>query len=217
MKLRQFSVRVALLAAALAAAPASAQTQAPAQADPYAAIWGTATTPAPGAARIFGFYSRGCLVGAHWLALDGPGWRVLRPQRNRFWGHPRLIATVEAIAREVRAETGKAILVADLSQPRGGPATGHWTHQIGLDADIRLLLVPDAPLDPAMREAGEEISMLTADALAIDRSRWGREQVTLVRIAARIPGVERILLNPVIKRELCQSLRGSDRQMLAKV
>jgi penicillin-insensitive murein endopeptidase len=203
---------VPLLAALLAAAPAAAQ-----QPDPYAAIWGTVTTPIPGPPRIFGFYAYGCLQGAHPLALDGPGWRVLRPQRNRFWGHPRLIATVQAIARDVRQHTGKAILVGDLSQPRGGPATGHWTHQIGLDADIRLLLVREAPLDPALRETGEELSMLTPDGQSIDRRHWGREQVTLIRIAARMPGVDRILLNPVIKRELCESLRGRDREILTKV
>src|SRR5688572_4721704 len=91
-----------------------------------------AATPANGAPRAIGSYANGCIQGATALGLEGPGWRVIRPHRNRYWGHPELIATVREIARRVRAATGKVILVADIAQPRGGPASGHASHQIGL-------------------------------------------------------------------------------------
>lgn len=178
--------------------------------------WTIAATPAAGAARAIGYYANGCIRGAVTLALEGPGWRVLRPHRNRNWGHPTLIATLRELGRRVRAATGKVMLVADIAQPRGGPATGHASHQIGLDADIRFQLAPDRPLDPALRDEGAELSMLAEGAKEIDRTRWSADQLTLLRAAAELPGVDRIFVNAVIKREACQAAAG-DRRWLAKV
>jgi len=175
-----------------------------------------AATPAAGSPRAIGSYANGCIQGATALALEGPGWRVIRPHRNRYWGHPALIATVREIARRVRAATGKVILVADIAQPRGGPASGHASHQIGLDADIRLQLVPDAALDPALRDEGAELTMLAEGAQAMHPGRWSADQAAILRLAAEIPAVDRIFVNPVIKRELCRSAAG-DRRWLTKI
>lgn len=178
--------------------------------------WTVAATPAAGIARAIGFYANGCIQGAVSLPLEGPGWRVIRPHRNRFWGHPDLVATVKEIAGRIRAATGMVILVADLGQPRGGRASGHVSHQIGLDADIRFQLVPDAPLDPALRDEGTELTMLAEGAKDLDRGRWSEAQLTLLRHAANLPRVDRIFVNPVIKREACRTA-GTDRAWLAKV
>jgi penicillin-insensitive murein endopeptidase len=107
------------------------------------------------------------------------------------------------------------MLVADIAQPRGGPATGHASHQVGLDADVRFQLVPDRPLDPALRDEGTELSMVS-EGKTIDRARWNADQLVLLRAAAELPGVDRIFVNPVIKREACQAATG-DRRWLAKV
>jgi len=203
-------IRQVRLAAALALAVFAASDEARAQSHAVAA------TPATGAARSIGAYANGCIQGATALALEGPGWRVLRPHRNRNWGHPALIATVREIARRVRAATGKVILVADIAQPRGGPATGHASHQIGLDADIRFQLVPDRPLDPVLREDGTELSMLADGAKEMDSTRWSTDQAAMLRLTAQIPAVDRIFVNPVIKRELCRATTG-DRRWLAKI
>ncbi len=204
--MRKLHLAALALAGCAASAPVLAQT---------GNGWTVAATPAAGAARAIGWYANGCIRGATALALEGPGWRVLRPQRNRYWGHPELIATLRVLGQRVRAATGKAMLVADIAQPRGGPASGHASHQIGLDADIRFQLVPDGPLDPALRDEGTELSVV-ADGKEIDRARWSAEQVALLRIAAELPRVDRIFVNPVIKRELCQTAQG-DRRWLAKV
>lgn len=177
--------------------------------------WTIAATPAAGAARAIGWYANGCIRGAVALGLEGTGWRVLRPHRNRYWGHPELIAAVRELARRVRAATGKVILVADIAQPRGGPATGHASHQIGLDADIRFQLAPDRALDPVLREEGTELSMVS-EGKEIDRTRWSADQLAMLKIAAELPGVDRIFVNPVIKREACQAATG-DRRWLAKI
>lgn len=177
--------------------------------------WTIAATPAAGAARAIGWYANGCIRGAVALPPEGPGWRVLRPQRNRNWGHPALIAALRELGRRVRAATGKAMLVADIAQPRGGPASGHASHQVGLDADVRFQLVPDRPLDPALRDEGTELSMVS-EGKEIDRTRWNGDQLALLRNAAELPGVDRVFVNPVIKREACQAAAG-DRRWLAKV
>ena len=206
--MRNFSVpAVALVIACVLGASAHSETR---------NGWSVAATPASGAARSIGFYANGCIRGAVALALEGPGWRVLRPQRNRFWGHPDMVATLRELARRVRAATGKAMLVADIAQPRGGPASGHASHQIGLDADVRFQLVPDRALDPALRESGAELSMLAEGAKDLDRSRWTADQIALLHTAAELASVDRIFVNPVIKREICRTATG-DRRWLAKL
>lgn len=179
----------------------------PALADETATKLAGAAQPAPGAARVFGAHANGCIEGAVALPLDGPGWRGLRPERNRLWGHPRLVEAVKSIAAAVRRDAGRAVLVADLGQPRGGPVSGHASHQAGLDADIRFLLVPDTALDPALR-AANPTSMLTEDKSEIDRAKWGPAQVAMLRAAATLPDTDRIFVHPVIKRELCRSVTG---------
>jgi penicillin-insensitive murein endopeptidase len=189
-----------------ALAPAAAQTHG----------WAQAAVPAAGAAHAIGTYNNGCIQGAEALPLDGTGWRVIRPQRNRYWGHPTLIAVVARIGQEMHRHLRKNILVADIAQPRGGPVDGHASHQVGLDADIRFVLVGDGTLDAAIRWEGAETSMLVPGVKEIDRTRWTQEQVLMLRTAAAIPEVDRIFVNPVIKRELCQTV-GGDRSWLAKI
>src|SRR5438046_5938360 len=68
-----------------------------AQSPPDAAkvLFGREVTPSAGPAQAIGAYERGCLSGAVALPADGPNWQVMRPSRNRAWGHPVLIALLE--------------------------------------------------------------------------------------------------------------------------
>ena len=63
-------------------------------------LFGTVKEAAPLAARAVGWYAKGCLAGGKPIAIDGPGWQVMRLSRNRNWGHPELVALVERLARE---------------------------------------------------------------------------------------------------------------------
>src|SRR5439155_20889085 len=117
-------------------------------------VFGLVTTPAPGPAHAIGDYSRGCVAGAVPLPADGAAWQIMRPSRNRVWGHPVLIAFLERLAAAAPSAAGwLGLLVGDIGQPRGGPMlTGHASHQIGLDADIWLTPMPDHRLSSAERE-----------------------------------------------------------------
>lgn len=178
--------------------------------------WSKVRTGSKAPARVIGTYTNGCIDGARALPVKGVGWRVIRAHRNRYWGHPDLIAFVKRLGRFAAASFQRPILVADIAQPRGGPITGHASHESGLDADIRLLLLRPEELSASYLRRPPNVSMLNAGKGEIDRTRWSSRQVKLIRFAAQDPAVDRIFVHPVIKRELCRSV-GTDRRWLGKV
>jgi penicillin-insensitive murein DD-endopeptidase len=181
-------------------------------------LFGREATPAPGPAHAIGAYERGCLEGAAAMPADGPNWQVMRPSRNRAWGHPVLITFLERVAAKLPAQAGwSGLLVGDIAQPRGGPMlTGHGSHQIGLDADIWLTPMPSRRLSPAERDEISATNVVAEDGLDIDRSAWTQQHRGLLETFAREPAVERIFVNPAIKRELCREA-GADRAWLSKI
>jgi penicillin-insensitive murein DD-endopeptidase len=185
---------------------------------PAKQLFGREVTPATLKARAIGFYSRGCLAGAQALPIDGETWQVMRLSRNRNWGHPALIAFLESFAKQVPSINGwPGLLVGDIAQPRGGPMlTGHASHQIGLDADIWLTPMPRSRLSSADREEMMANNMVAENQLDVDRSRWTPAHMALIRAAAKTPQVERIFVNPAIKKAICRDATG-DRSWLNKV
>ena len=218
-----------LLALLLAASPAAAQAtfdetnaeiakaRAELPADAAKLLFGAMARPAPLAARSIGSYSRGCLAGAVALPVDGKAWQVMRLSRNRNWGHPALVAFLERFAEKGRKIGWPGLLVGDMSQPRGGPMiTGHASHQIGLDADVWFLPMPDRQLTRAERESVSAISMVKMATREIDPATWTPTRMALVRQAALDPDVARIFVHPAIKKAMCDASTG-DRGWLAKV
>ncbi|WP_244534635.1 penicillin-insensitive murein endopeptidase [Hyphomicrobium sp. CS1GBMeth3] len=180
-------------------------------------LFGTVKSAAPLTARAVGWYAKGCLAGGKPIAVDGPGWQVMRLSRNRNWGHPNLVALIERLAREAtKAGEWPGLLVGDMSQPRGGPMiSGHTSHQVGLDADIWLTPMPDRTLTRREREDMSAVSMLK-NAGEVNPKVWGDGQVKLIKRAASYPAVERILVHPALKKALCEAA-GTNRTWLGKV
>jgi penicillin-insensitive murein DD-endopeptidase len=216
-------ILIALLLLAICASPALAQDAGtlnpkplPALANPAdpklpaKEVFGRAMTPAEVETRSIGFYSRGCLAGAKALPVNGESWQVMRLSRNRMWGHPAMIAFLERFSKQAAADgIWPGILVGDISQPRGGPMlTGHASHQIGLDADIWLTPMPDTTLSNADREEMSAVDMVRPDGLAVDPAHWSERQAGVIRAAAEAPEVERIFINPAIKKALCERHAG---------
>ena len=181
-----------------------------------AGTWDSMNTPHPSAPRVLGFYSAGCIAGAMALPQKGPGFQVMRPSRNRYYGHPNLIQFVKKLGRYADSR-GARLLIGDLSQPRGGPmAYGHRSHQIGLDADIWFRLSKDGR--PLSRRDSEQLAMrsvVKASAGRLDNTRWSHRFRDILKVAAESPQVERIFVNPVIKQALCRS--ETDRAWLRKL
>ena len=103
------------------AAPKETQTT---PSGPANVLFGSAASPAPLAARAIGFYARGCLAGGVSLPISGPNWQVMRPSRNRNWGHPRLLDFLERLANDARTLDGWPGL---LSATCRSPAEGRWS------------------------------------------------------------------------------------------
>ncbi|TGR16302.1 penicillin-insensitive murein endopeptidase, partial [Mesorhizobium sp. M1C.F.Ca.ET.196.01.1.1] len=63
-------------------------------------LFGARKLPAVAAPQSFGFYSKGCFAGGVAIPMDGMHWEVMRPSRNRRWGHPAMIALIEKLSRD---------------------------------------------------------------------------------------------------------------------
>jgi penicillin-insensitive murein DD-endopeptidase len=186
-----------------------------ASAKPPALEWAAAGKPSPGAAAAIGSPAAGCLQGAEMLPPEGQGYQVLRISRKRFFGHPATVRFVQDLAATAHAEGLGDLLIADMAQPRGGPmASGHGSHQTGLDVDVWFRLA-ERHLSAEELEAPGALSMVKAN--AIDAALWTPAQARLLELAARSPKVDRIFVNPVIKRHVCRTQLTGDRAWLAKL
>ncbi len=169
-----------------------------------------AAGPAPGPLHIIGGPNTGgCIAGAVSLPAEGPGFQTIHLDRSAFWGAPSTIAHLQQFGREAQAAGLPTLLMEDISRARGGPMPGgHVSHQIGLDADVGLDMRPRGPLSEAMRSSVELPSLVRADGRDVEASVWSPRVVTLLRMAAELPDVDRILLNPAIKQQLCREVTG---------
>jgi penicillin-insensitive murein endopeptidase len=170
----------------------------------------TAQAPVPGPLHIIGGPSTGgCIAGAVSLPPEGVGFQTIHLDRSAFWGAPQTIAHLALFGREAAAAGLPTLLVEDISRARGGPMPGgHVSHQIGLDADVGLDMQPRAPLTAAARESVELRSMVRPDGRDIDPAAWSPRVTEALHIAADLPEVDRILVNPAIKRQLCREVAG---------
>src|SRR3954454_19516137 len=231
MNARRFLMPLLIIAALTSTHPAQAQDKGSIDAKPLPPLahpdeptiaakelFGRKVLATAGPTRVFGFYAKGCIAGAEPLPLTGDTWQVMRLSRNRYWGHPDLVALVKRLAAKAHKDAGwPGILVGDMSQPRGGPMlTGHASHQVGLDADIWLTPAPDYQLSRNEREQMSAVMMVRSDRCDREPSAWTPRHLAVIRDAALEPSVQRIFVNAAIKKALCREAKG-DRSWLAKV
>ncbi|MBP0617361.1 penicillin-insensitive murein endopeptidase [Jiella mangrovi] len=214
MKLRRLLLLCgAALYAGMCLAPGASHAETPAK-----LLFSAERSPSAGQTQSIGFYSDGCIAGAAALPADGENWQVMRLSRNRRYGHPATIALIERIAAQA-ARTGvwPGLLVGDISQPRGGPmASGHASHQVGLDFDVWLQPMPSPRLSAQQRETYPFRSVLRKGTFTVDDRIWNSHYRDLIKIAASQREVQRIFVNPGIKKKLCETA-GRDRAWLSKV
>jgi penicillin-insensitive murein endopeptidase len=165
-------------------------------------------------AQSIGSYTAGCLSGAVSLPANGTGYQLMRPSRGRSYGHPDLIRFIEGLAQTTHLQQWGVLLIGDLGQPRGGPTpSGHRSHQTGLDVDIWYLLSQQAAtrsLEFNERETWSAPSVLDTKSDAISDNQWSPAHEKILEAAARRPEVDRIFVNPSIKRLLCTRKSASD-------
>jgi len=178
--------------------------------------WNRIASPSPGLPQAIGSYAAGCLAGAVALPMKGAGYQVMRPSRNRYYGHPDLIAFVQRLGKQA-ARLDSRLLIGDLSQPRGGPMEyGHNSHQIGLDVDIWFQQGPEnRDLSPVETEKLPMISVVRVAEASLAPALWSPLYRDVLKRVAANPQVDRVFINPIIKQSLCRS--ESNRAWLRKI
>ncbi|MFC0323176.1 penicillin-insensitive murein endopeptidase [Gallibacterium melopsittaci] len=176
--------------------------------------WQKIKRPISGEPLPIGSYSNGCIIGAKALPLQGEGYQVIRSQKLRYFGHPEMLEYLVRLGKRVKAAGLPTMLVGDIAMPAGGRfATGHASHQMGLDADIWLKMggmSSQQALNPTA------ILMVNRKLQRVDDRVWSNNQTKLIQLAATDPQVARIFVNPAIKLKLCQTVSG-DRSWLRKI
>ncbi len=181
--------------------------------------WPSFKSPFVGKPRAIGDYSAGCIQGAQPLALDGPGYQVMRPSRLRYFGHPELLGFIQNLGKRAVKNKLGVVLVGDLSQPRGGRAAGgHSSHQSGLDVDVWFWHPKSARKGPLAMEARETLPARSVLQKAKQiQPAWKHYVTEILRLASDDARVDRIFVNPVIKRELCEGEDPAQRAWLRKI
>ncbi len=159
--------------------------------------------------RVIGGQGGGCIAGAVRLPDAAPGLQTIRLPHSAFWGHPDTIAALLELGRRAHAAGLPDLYMGDISGPRGGRlAGGHFSHQMGLDADVYLDVSPHPPLSAAARDSLTPPSLVRADGRGTDPAVWRPEHALLLHMATALPGVDRVLVNPAIKQQLCNTVTG---------
>ncbi|RZN59302.1 penicillin-insensitive murein endopeptidase [Avibacterium paragallinarum] len=178
--------------------------------------WQKVKRPITGDPTPVGSYSNGCIIGAKALPFDGEGYQVIRTSKNRYYGHPDMIAYLQHLGKKVKAAGIPTMLIGDIAMPGGGRfLTGHASHQMGLDVDIWLRLGRLSAQD-AQNPAGMGLLVVDRKKQRVDDRLWTEDHENLIRLAAEDKQVARIFVNPAIKLKLCQTVRG-DRRWLQKI
>jgi penicillin-insensitive murein DD-endopeptidase len=203
MRARALFIAGLLLAGAAHAEEPAAEVEPPAA---TAAEWGALKAPGAGTPQAIGRYGGGCLDGGRQLPERGKGYTITRPERARFFGHPVLIGLIESLGKRARALGLPPLPIGDVAQARGGPApSGHASHQTGLDVDIWYLMPKDGDAPSLVDRAHNRLT-----------AHFGKAIARLLQLVASDPAVDRLFVNPVIKRALCAAA-DKDRSWLRKV
>ena len=141
-----------------------------------------------------GDYSLGCLRGAQTFTGKEKGVVLAKNNNGNFWGHPVLINLLTRMGAEFD-KSNQNIIIGDLSQKLGGPILGkHKSHQTGLEVDVWFRILSNN--DKSSLKITETDSMNVFKELGVD-------QIKLIKYLAQDATVDRIFINPVFKKQLC--------------
>lgn len=161
--------------------------------------------------QSIGSYTAGCMRNSTVIPMDGEGFQVIRPSRGRFYANPETIEFIIDLGKRVNEDHG-IILIGDVAQKTGGPMLDeHSSHQTGLDADILYWQHPIALKRQLTDQERENIfpqSVLNVEGTGIDDFKWNVRIGEIVKTAASYVSVDRIFVNPFIKKRLCSTYAG---------
>lgn len=161
-----------------------------------------------------GKYTAGCVKNPAELPETGRGYQVIRLHRERYFGHQDLISFIRNIAGKINRKYDTVLYIADLSKINGGPILDdHSSHQIGLDADILFIHKPVSDnklLSPSARDSTHPVSTLNRTNSDVDPEKWSPVNEKILMEVSRNAEVDRIFVNPAIKKRLCDTYPGEE-------
>lgn len=169
-------------------------------------LWKNFKKPSVGPVQVIGAPTAGCLKGASDLkqadfSKNVPGFVIMKTSRGRYFAHPNTIQVIEDLGRYALNQKFAPVLIGDMSQARGGPfLSGHASHQTGLDVDIRFEL-------PSKKIKKKDVESLGAPSFVIGsevKKTWSSKQTAMLAWLAQNSQVDRIFVNPAIKKYLCK-------------
>lgn len=171
--------------------------------------WYKVQEPTSHSPKIYGSHTAGCMDGGMRLPESGVGYVLGDVHDNRAYGQPEMLDYITKLANNVYKDTGRTLIISDISSPRGGPvpitSSLHQSHQTGLDVDIWFRSAKKTENAHKIKQ----VNMLDGKYNRVNSS-WGDAQVTMLKDAALLDGVDRIFVNPIIKNELCRNYAGEE-------
>lgn len=154
-----------------------------------------------------GRYTAGCIRNPEKLPLYGPGYQVIRLHRGRYFGHSQTVNLIRNLGYRLDSKYDTTLYIADISKKGGGPILDdHSSHQTGLDADILFIHKPARKnnfLPADIREDTHPESVLDNGGTRVDDNKWSPVNEKILMQVAGDKNVDRIFVNPAIKRKLC--------------
>lgn len=149
-----------------------------------------------------GFYSKGSILFARQLPLEGEGFMRLFLHRDRGFGSQEMLSLIQKAALEMnlRYPMRDRMQVGDIAQMKGGQISRHNSHQNGLDADIAYFRINGVEQLPDIFDGFNEDMVINGKLSEnFDHERnW-----ELMKSLHRYGKVQRIFVDEVIKRETC--------------
>jgi penicillin-insensitive murein endopeptidase len=90
------------------------------------------------------------------------------------------------------------------------------SHQTGLDVDVWFIPMPKEILSAQQREDMAANNLVASDWKHINPKVYTPQHMAFIKAAAQMPGVERVLVNAAIKKQMCDTATG-DRSWLTRV
>ena len=166
-----------------------------------------ASSASAAATQSIGTYTAGCMRNSVAIPMDGEGFQVIRPGRGRYFANPETVEFIVDLGKRVNEYVSGIILIGDVAQQTGGPMLDeHSSHQTGLDADILYWQHPIALKRTLTIQERANIfpqSVLNGSETGVDDFKWDERIGEIVKTAASYVNVDRIFVNPFIKKKLC--------------
>ena len=160
------------------------------------------------AGQVIGFYSKGKLKNATPLSMDGPGYIHLFQKRGRHFGSEGLIQIVERSAEQFFEwdPSSERLQIGDVAAQFGGHIGRHASHQNGLDVDLVYFRTNRHEQSLDHIDGFEETFVTKGGGVTSNFDTQRNWQFLQILMATG--RVERIFVDPAIKREFCASIKA---------